>query len=950
MTAITVAASNRNYASISGMLYDKTLDKLIAYPAGGPAICNMPNSTIVVSGSAFYECNVTTVIMSNHINTIGAFAFYSCASLTSIVFLGVDAPTSVEANWLLSASASIVGHAYAISDFPTPGNTFNGLTMSTVLTEPSRSGTVALGDSITEGAYFESPSDAYPAQLSALLGEAIRNEGKGGAVTSQMLARFDNDVVSFFPNNVIIEGGVNDLNTGCNATSVETNLNAMISRATEVGIHVYLCTVTPVNGLNATQNAQRNVTNAWIWARSGITVVDLSALEGPTADYVPAYNYGDGIHPNAAGAGVIANAVTAVYDAFLLDAGWQWHYDFVHPENLTRVVQAGGSTDVNIPDKLNGITPLTGIGINCFNDSEGHKLTSILSMPSTVAITGPYAFESCANLTAMTFGSGVTTIGDHMFDSCTALTSITFLGLTTPTSVGPQWVTNNDTELRGHAYRSSNFPAPGCPFKGLMMGDVIDPSLPGNPTGLNAVPGNAQESLNWTAPADNGGALIDYYVINQDGITLGLHTTGLTALITGLINGQSYHFTVAAHNSVGNGPNTTVNVTPFNPLNITIVSPANNPYNNTSIVIVKWITSDSISRIVLTEISTNESTWNNVTGTSYTFKDLSEGIHTVYIRATDSNGNVNTTSVSFTVDTVAPNIKIISPSNNSVFNTSSVTISWTGNDNTNGSGLASLAWKLDSGSWSSQSATTFSKLFTGLADGTHSVSIRATDNAGNSNESSATFIVDTIAPTITAHSPTGSDVPIIDSIKTTINVNFSEAMNVSSVHIGVNGVDGTLYWANNMTSLPLFRLAYNTTYFVNVTGKDLARNAIAYSWSFITMKNEGTIEGVIKDANGNPIANATITLSNGMVAKTDWFGDFTFINVTSGFYNMSVSKDGYQTITQSVNTTAGKMNDLGLLSVRANSSSSDIELIIGILVVIAAVLMVGVLLLSKRKK
>ncbi len=84
-------------------------------------------------------------------------------------------------------------------------------------------------------------------------------------------------------------------------------------------------------------------------------------------------------------------------------------------------------------------------------------------------------------------------------------------------------------------------------------------SLPDAPTGLNAVPGNSQVSLNWTAPAFDGGSAIDHYVIYQDGIELPDHYQVFATNITGLnvsewYGGQTYSFTVAAHNAAGTGP------------------------------------------------------------------------------------------------------------------------------------------------------------------------------------------------------------------------------------------------------------------------------------------------------------------------------------------------------------------------------------------------------------
>ena len=83
---------------------------------------------------AFYDClRLTSVTIPNGATTIGAQAFYSCESLTSIKFLGLIAPTSVGANWIYDTPIDIRGHAYAASNFPTPGNTFYGLTMGTTI-------------------------------------------------------------------------------------------------------------------------------------------------------------------------------------------------------------------------------------------------------------------------------------------------------------------------------------------------------------------------------------------------------------------------------------------------------------------------------------------------------------------------------------------------------------------------------------------------------------------------------------------------------------------------------------------------------------------------------------------------------------------------------------------------------------------------------------------------
>lgn len=84
---------------------------------------------------------------------------------------------------------------------------------------------------------------------------------------------------------------------------------------------------------------------------------------------------------------------------------------------------------------------------------------------------------------------------------------------------------------------------------------------PGAPTGLANVPGDTQVALSWTAPTVTGGAAITDYVV-QYRTTAGPGawntfadgtSTSTSATVTGLTNGTSYDFQVAAVNSAGTG-------------------------------------------------------------------------------------------------------------------------------------------------------------------------------------------------------------------------------------------------------------------------------------------------------------------------------------------------------------------------------------------------------------
>jgi hypothetical protein len=88
------------------------------------------------------------------------------------------------------------------------------------------------------------------------------------------------------------------------------------------------------------------------------------------------------------------------------------------------------------------------------------------------------------------------------------------------------------------------------------------PTFPGAPTIGSPTFGNASATVRWTAPSSNGGSAITGYLVRALDITgaqVGaLHPADATAtslVVTGLTNGSTYLFQVAATNAVGTGPN-----------------------------------------------------------------------------------------------------------------------------------------------------------------------------------------------------------------------------------------------------------------------------------------------------------------------------------------------------------------------------------------------------------
>ena len=124
-----------------------------------------------------------------------------------------------------------------------------------------------------------------------------------------------------------------------------------------------------------------------------------------------------------------------------------------------------------------------------------------------------------------------------------------------------------------------------------------------------------------------------------------------------------------------------------------------------------------------------------------------DGAYTVHVRATDDAGNTEGgPSRTFTYDTTPPQTTIDS---NPADPTGSTSADFVVSSSEGGS---TFECRLDAGSWS---ACTSPKSYSGLSDGSHTFDVRATDIAGNTDGSPASFtwLVDTAAPSSTISFP-----------------------------------------------------------------------------------------------------------------------------------------------------------------------------------------------------
>lgn len=218
---------------------------------------------------------------------------------------------------------------------------------------------------------------------------------------------------------------------------------------------------------------------------------------------------------------------------------------------------------------------------------------------------------------------------------------------------------------------------------------------------------------------------------------------------------------------------------------ISITSPSSSAKLTNNKPVIKWTVTDADSgvnpstiKLIIDSQTITTGITKTQSGKNYTCSytpttALSDGTHIIKVSASDYDGNVATQkSVTFTVDTVPPELSVSAPVDNLVTNQSALVVKGTTNDVT--SSPVTLTIKLNGGTEQTVevgSDGSFTKTLT-LVTGENTIVITAKDGAGKTSTVTKKVVLDQTAPVI--QSVTISPNPVNAGATYTISVEVTD--------------------------------------------------------------------------------------------------------------------------------------------------------------------------------
>jgi|GEM_PF-1415516 len=347
--------------------------------------------------------------------------------------------------------------------------------------------------------------------------------------------------------------------------------------------------------------------------------------------------------------------------------------------------------------------------------------------------------------------------------------------------------------------------------------------------------GSSTMSLAGTA-SDNIGVSQVIWSNSRGGSGAAQGTTNWSIASVQLSEGTNV-ITVTASDTAGNQKSDTLTVTYTAPDQtapaVTIQSPTSSSSYSTG------SSTMSLGGTASDNIGVSQVTWSNSRGgsgaaqgtTSWSIASvqLSEGTNVITVTASDAAGNhkSDTLTVTYTApDQTAPTVTIQSPTSSSSYSTDSSTISLAGSASDN-VGVSQVTWSNSAGgSGSAQGTASWSIASVQLSEGTNTITVTASDAAGNRRSDTITVTydpADDTPPTVTIQYPTSESAYTAENSSISLSGVASDNKAVTQVTWsnsagGSGAAQGTTSW-----SIASVQLSEGTNA-ITVTASDAAGN------------------------------------------------------------------------------------------------------------------------------
>ncbi len=443
--------------------------------------------------------------------------------------------------------------------------------------------------------------------------------------------------------------------------------------------------------------------------------------------------------------------------------------------------------------------------------------------------------------------------------------------------------------------------------------------------------------IEWNASDMLGVAYFELYL---DGILIANISANQTNYIVNTSEGI-HNLTIRAIDILGNVAIKTIEITvDITPPIIYILEPSNTSIFNVSNIVIIWNSSDNLSGIdhyeifldgdiVLSEIPSEQTNCSLY---------LEEGTHIIAIWAVDKAGNKNGCILRISIDRTPPLPLILSPINNTVFNMSSINITWTPSDDAVWYCVIINGKILYNGSKT--------RYYTILEDGRHTIVVRAKDEAGNIGYSMVVITVDTMPPIIHILSPKERYLN-----KSIVNVSWNIIeQNIRFVQIRIN--DGE--WVSVNDTYHVFRLE-DGEYVVEIRVIDVAGHITIEEVYFVVDTLPPTIT-ILEPENNSFSENNTINIKISVEDNYGIHGVFVGINdswneVYGNMINVEL-REGTNIIPIKAVDKAGNLRIIRLIVIYEPEKEKQnlwlIEVIILIGIVVSSIVIIGRIIRKRR--